>query len=236
MEEVCSICLENLEDHIQLNCKHLLHPNCLRILARNKPNPKCPLCRVEILPEIISEVDNNNVCTLCNQNISNDETDMNFVRIEKCGCHLHYTCWKQYIQSKFPFEKDGANILPLNSEVSCPKCNVLTTYYKVEGKDYGYLKDCHETFIGEIHCCLHKYCIYNANPQRYGYCQIHAKRKASNRAIKRTLEFMCKYGSIWSQEKIEKLFYKVLRIIEDKLEMDYDMDISTHGIEICNQL
>ena len=233
MEDVCSICLENLSENIQLNCGHFLHPQCLKILSRRNTDCRCPLCRVPVNQEIINKVDNRNVCSLCDEEITREEANMDYVNISKCGCNLHYSCWRKYLQSNFPFEVNNDQLMPFNCNIKCPSCQEETLYYKVEGRDYGYLKSCHETYVGEIHNCLRFGCCYYANPQRYGYCSVHARKKASNRAIKRTLEFMCKFGGIMSTEKCNRIFYDFLRKVDKKLNAEYDVDIDSYGLEYC---
>ncbi len=44
-EECCSICLEKLDNHITLPCKHHFHEKCITEWFNNKQD--CPLCRMK---------------------------------------------------------------------------------------------------------------------------------------------------------------------------------------------
>ena len=43
----CSICFENMNDNIKLNCNHIYCENCIKKWLTEKSNT-CPICRTEI--------------------------------------------------------------------------------------------------------------------------------------------------------------------------------------------
>ena len=50
IDDVCSICLENLENNIiKLDCNHIYHIRCINMWIIYNNNIECPLCRTEII-------------------------------------------------------------------------------------------------------------------------------------------------------------------------------------------
>ena len=54
LENECVICLNEMKEHILLNCNHKFHMNCLATWLMNNRNKTCPLCRI---PDIIVKED-----------------------------------------------------------------------------------------------------------------------------------------------------------------------------------
>jgi hypothetical protein len=228
MEDVCSICLDDYSNNrIILECNHCLHRDCLKQLINSNNEKKCPLCRQDITSNFINNIFNKDLytCSLCDKEICQDENDMDNVRLMKCGCNFHFNCWKKHLEKQFVFEKDNDNIVPFNTLINCPCCDEEQHFYNVNAREYSYLYNGHTTWIGQIENCKHKYCIYDGNPIRYGYCQLHAKHKSSNKAIKNTLRFMVKMGSFWTYEKKNRLFYKILRELDRNSNFGINLDI-----------
>ena len=227
-DDICSICLEDYNNNrIKLECHHCLHKDCLKRLINSQNEKKCPLCRNDLTEEFINQIFEKEftTCSLCQKEISQEKSDMDNVSLMSCGCNFHFNCWKEHLEKYFIFEKDSEIIIPFNCNINCPNCQEEQPFYNVNSRDYSYLYNGHLTWIGEIESCRHKYCVYNGNPLRYGYCSIHAKHKASNKAIKNTLRFMVKMGSYWSYEKKNKLFYKILRKLDNNNNYGINLDV-----------
>ena len=59
-ENVCTICLEQMEESIELPCQHRFHVGCLINLIKNAPSKSeflCPNCRREIVIDIEIDTD-----------------------------------------------------------------------------------------------------------------------------------------------------------------------------------
>jgi len=54
VDNECVICLNDMKEHILLNCNHKFHMNCLAIWLMSNRNKTCPLCRI---PDIIEDRD-----------------------------------------------------------------------------------------------------------------------------------------------------------------------------------
>ncbi|XP_040205021.1 helicase-like transcription factor isoform X2 [Rana temporaria] len=55
-DEECSICLESLNMPVITRCAHVFCKECIcQVIHRNKPNPKCPMCRGELYMEHLLE-------------------------------------------------------------------------------------------------------------------------------------------------------------------------------------
>jgi len=226
MDDICSICFEKQNStSIALPCLHFLHKNCLENFYKKTTICKCPICR-QLIPELFLEnyFPKDNCCKICNLKISQEENDCNNIQLMDCNCQFHYECWKTFLQNQFPDNISDNNICPNNPNIECPHCKKLQPYYNINARNYSYLYNGHLTWIGEIEPCRHKYCIYNGNPQKYGYCQIHAKNKASNRVIKNTLRFFVKTTPHWNLQKKMQHFYKILKFC-NKYDVNMDIDL-----------
>ena len=197
----CAICLGNLQEGTQtLPCNHSFHCEC--ISQWKKKSSTCPMCRSNI-PIF---------CGFCNNVVSTDSHD--FVKLSKCECTHHFSCWRKAVQQK------------KTNTIQCP-CGRRDAFWQVQGKDYGDLLACHETYIGYRHMCRHPGCFEKGNPRRNGMCQTHQTNVLiGNYAIKSAMEFMVRFGLRIRTFNREKLLIEIGMRMQSDINLDDSCELN----------
>jgi len=171
----CAICLENCKGGRCLPCNHTFHHTC--ISKWEKKQTSCPCCRAHIPV----------TCGFCSKTIEADSFDI--VKLTKCGCKHHFSCWQKEVQKK------TAN----NIKCVCGKKN---NFWKVEGKDYGELPKSYQVYCGERELCTERGCFRLGNPRRNGKCiRCEPNVLIGGFATKKAMEFMARFGTRLSEPK-----------------------------------
>jgi hypothetical protein len=195
LDDDCPICLQTMYSKKvkKLVCNHVLHTNCYESLISSNANKTCPVCRCDLSAPVAS-VSNGKTCAICKTPIVAHE-----VKIHQCNCYTHYTCIRK---------------MRKHSEEKYCNCGRKIDTRAIDLLDYTNHSEIFSLVIGEMPHCKQKTCKKLGSPNRYGFCEDHARDQVPDAIFALALQFMVRYSKDENKKERRSLFYRVMIILE----------------------